>query len=91
MASIPNAPEDKREKYIAGNLLHEDFLKIWNESGRWAIFRDLDKYKHEKCKKCDYYITKRCIGNCPIMDENNPAAFDPYCYLYMENYFNNLR
>jgi len=86
LASIPDAPKDKREKYIAGNLLNEDFLKIWNENERWVIFRDLDKYKNEKCKKCDYYITKRCIGNCPIMDENNPAAFDPYCYLYIKNY-----
>lgn len=87
LASIPNAPKDKRGKYVAGNLLEEDFLKIWNQSERWAIFRDLDKYKNEKCKKCDYYITRRCIGNCPIMDEKNPAAFDPYCYLYLEDNF----
>lgn len=85
LASIPNAPKDKRGKYVAGNLLDENFLKIWNQSERWVIYRDLDKYKNEKCKKCDYYITGKCIGNCPIMDENNPAAFDPYCYLYLEN------
>ena len=87
LASIPNAPKDKREKYVAGNLLEEEFLKIWNQSERWAIYRDLNKYKNEKCKKCDYYETRRCIGNCPIMVENNPAAFDPYCYLYLNNYY----
>lgn len=86
LASIPDAQKDKREKYVAGNLLEEDFLEVWNQSERWAIFRDLDKYKNEICKKCDYYMAKKCIGNCPIMDENNPAAFDPYCYLFLNNF-----
>jgi radical SAM protein with 4Fe4S-binding SPASM domain len=81
LASDPNAPKEKRKKFVAGNLLEEDFLNIWNQSERWSIYRDLDKYKHEKCKTCDYYTSKRCIGNCPIMDKDNPAAFDPYCYL----------
>lgn len=85
LASIPDAPEDERKKYITGNVQEEDILQIWNQSGRWDIFRDLNKYKNEKCKKCDYYVTRRCIGNCPIMDENDPAAFDPYCYLYLED------
>ncbi len=84
LASDPNAPKEQREKFVAGNLLEEEFLKIWNQSERWAIYRDLDRYKHGKCKTCDYYIGQRCIGNCPIMDKDNPAAFDPYCYLYME-------
>jgi len=84
LASIPDAPEYDRKKYIAGNVQEEDILQIWNQSGRWDIFRNLNKYKNEKCKKCDYYVTRRCIGNCPIMDENDPAAFDPYCYLQLE-------
>ncbi len=83
LASDPNAPQEKRQKFVAGNLREEEFLKIWNQSEQWAIYRDLDRYKHEKCKTCDYYISKRCIGNCPIMDKDNPAAFDPYCYLYL--------
>lgn len=82
LASDPGAPPEEREKYVAGCLIEEDFLEIWNNSERWAIFRDLDKYKHETCKVCDYYINHRCIGNCPIMDKSNPAAFDPYCYMY---------
>ena len=84
-ASIPDAPKAQRDLYVAGNLLENDFLEIWNDSAKWAIYRDLDKYKHEKCKKCNYYISRQCIGNCPIMDEKNPAAFDPYCYLYLED------
>lgn len=83
LASVPDFKNEKRKKYVAGNLLEEKFLAIWNDSKRWAIYRDLYKYKHDKCKKCDYYLEKRCIGNCPIMDKNNPAAFDPYCYLYV--------
>jgi radical SAM protein with 4Fe4S-binding SPASM domain len=80
-ASTPEAPKELREKYVAGNLLEKDFLDIWNQKNGWEIFRDLDKYKHENCKICSYYKESRCIGNCPIMDINNPAAFDPYCYL----------
>ena len=83
-ASIPDAPEFKRKKYVAGNLLKENFQEVWNNSSRWAIYRDLNKYKHLKCRKCDYYISNRCIGNCPIMNENDPGAFDPYCYLNIE-------
>ena len=84
LASVPDAPKEKREKYVAGNVLDDDFLTIWNQSERWTIFRDLERYKHKKCKTCEYYITRRCIGNCPIMDKENPAAFDPYCYLSLE-------
>ncbi len=71
-----------RKKYVAGNLIQEDFLEIWNDGERWAIYRDLERYKNETCKKCDYYKSGRCIGNCPIM-RKNPAAFDPYCYLHL--------
>lgn len=83
-ASIPDAPEKARKKYVAGNLLKENFQEVWNNSKRWAIYRDLNKYKHLKCKECSYYITNRCIGNCPIMNENDPGGFDPYCYLNIE-------
>jgi radical SAM protein with 4Fe4S-binding SPASM domain len=86
LASVPDAPKEKREKYLAGNLLNDDFLSIWNDSNRWSIFRDLERYKHDKCKQCHYYKTKRCIGNCPIMIDDNPGAFDPYCYLIIDDY-----
>ncbi|MBF0521083.1 MAG: radical SAM protein, partial [Nitrospirae bacterium] len=74
LASDPNVSENKRERYVAGNVLEQDFLDIWNQSEKWAIYRDLKKYKHEKCQSCNYYIARRCIGSCPIMDKGNPAA-----------------
>jgi radical SAM protein with 4Fe4S-binding SPASM domain len=83
-ASDPYATTETRSKYVAGNLLQEDFLEIWNDSSRWAIYRDLKKYKHMRCKICNYYLERRCIGNCPIMTED-PAAFDPYCYLHLDS------
>ncbi len=82
-ASIPDASRKIRDRYVAGNLLDQDFLEIWNHSERWAIYRDLKTFKHDTCKRCHYYITKRCIGNCPIMDQADPSAFDPYCYLHL--------
>lgn len=84
LASDPGAPQEKRRRYVAGNLLEEDFLAIWNDSARWAIYRDLDRYKHDTCKACAYYSAKKCIGNCPIMDKENPDSFDPYCYLFID-------
>ena len=75
---------EQRKRYVAGNVLEEDILKIWNDSGRWAIYRDLDRFKNPACKICSYYLEQRCIGNCPIMDRNDPAAFDPYCYLHAD-------
>ena len=84
LASDPDAPEQERKRYVAGNVLEEDFLAIWNDSDRWAIYRDLERYKNETCKTCEYYISRRCIGNCPIMNQDNPETFDPYCYLFNE-------
>ena len=83
-ASSHKIPLEKRRPYVAGNVLEEDVLEIWNDSARWAIYRDLERYKHPVCKTCSYYLEHRCIGNCPIMDKNDPAAFDPYCYLHAD-------
>lgn len=84
-ASIPDYPDEHRKKYVAGDLTQNGFLNIWNQSERWEIYRDLDTYKNEKCKACIYYRDRMCIGNCPIMVNNDPAAFDPYCYLHVRN------
>ncbi len=85
VASDPSAPAEERAKYIAGNLREEPFLEIWNRGQSWEIFRDLETYKHPTCRGCDYYISRRCIGNCPIMDRSDPGAFDPYCYLHVDD------
>ncbi|MBF0538227.1 MAG: radical SAM protein [Nitrospirae bacterium] len=83
LAYIPDSSPHLRKKYVAGNVLEQDFLEIWNQSQRWSLYRDLEAFKNKTCKICDYYITKRCTGTCPIMNKDNPAAFDPYCYLHL--------
>jgi len=45
-----------------GNLLKEDFNKVWN-SKRSLYWRNKE-YAHKKCKKCD--IFEVCTGACPI-------------------------
>lgn len=84
-ASDPSLPPERRGPYVAGDLTRESFLDVWNDSARWSIFRDLDRYKHARCRACAYYLSHRCIGNCPIMVEGDPAAFDPYCYLHLHD------
>jgi radical SAM protein with 4Fe4S-binding SPASM domain len=81
LASIHNSTDPERRRFVAGNLNERSFMDIWNDSGQWAIYRELDKYKHQKCKECTYYTSNRCIGNCPVMVKGAPEAFDPYCYV----------
>jgi radical SAM protein with 4Fe4S-binding SPASM domain len=81
LASLPDSTDPEQYRFIAGNLSRRGFMEIWNDSDRWAIYRDLDQYKHQKCRECAYYMNNRCIGNCPIMVKGSPDAFDPYCYI----------
>lgn len=85
IASDTSASFSDRQKYVAGNLLKESFLEIWNHPEGWEIYRDLQRFKHKNCQICRYYLDHRCIGNCPVMDRKDPAAFDPYCYLEVLN------
>jgi radical SAM protein with 4Fe4S-binding SPASM domain len=81
LASVHNSTNPERLRFVAGNLHKRSFMDVWNDSDRWAIFRDLDTYKHPRCKACDYYTKNKCIGNCPVMVHGAPEAFDPYCYI----------
>jgi radical SAM protein with 4Fe4S-binding SPASM domain len=81
LASNLDNADPERERFVAGNIKERSFMDIWNDTERWAIYRDLQTYKHERCRKCVYYELNRCIGNCPIMVKNSPDAFDPYCYV----------
>lgn len=81
LASLHNSTNPERHRFVAGNLNERSFMDIWNDSDQWAVFRDLDKYKHHRCKECVYYVSNQCIGNCPIMVAGAPDAFDPYCYV----------
>ena len=80
-ASSLDADDPRRSLFVAGSVMERDFMDIWNDSARWAVYRDLERYKNERCKQCGYYRENRCIGNCPVMVKGAPDAFDPYCYV----------
>lgn len=94
-ASFPDsADEEGRRIFIAGNLREDRLQTIWRDSARWAVFRDLSKYKNPKCHSCGHY-TVRCSGSCQIMawyqlkHERAVAEgkseigdfYDPYCFV----------
>ena len=94
-ASFPDsADEEGKRIFIAGNLRRDSLKKIWRDSARWAVFRDLGRYKNPKCHTCSHY-TVRCSGSCQIMawyqlkHQEAVAAgrekigdfYDPYCFV----------
>ena len=57
--------------------------RIWRDSARWAVFRNLEQFKNARCLACTHYGV-RCVGSCPIMGyflAGQPDAFDPYCFV----------
>ena len=77
--------EDKEGKsiFIAGNLFQTPIKEIWYDSSRWDVFRDLKKYKNEKCHGCKHYGNE-CVGSCPIMafyETRKLDTLDPYCFV----------
>ena len=74
-------------EYTAGNMLKEDFVKIWREGFKFVreltverIFRRAADYGRD-CFNCEYY-PDLCRGGCravAIAFYNNPLAPDPYC------------
>ena len=82
-ASFPYSHDaEGRRLFVAGNLRSEPIKTIWQDSTRWAVFRDLEKYKNLACQTCRHY-QMRCVGSCPIMGyfkEKAPNACDPYCF-----------
>jgi radical SAM protein with 4Fe4S-binding SPASM domain len=82
-ASDPLTKDERgKEIFVAGNLREQKFSKIWLDSKKWAVFRDLKQYKNEKCFSCNHY-KHECVGSCPVMAYNENGAlntFDPYCF-----------
>ncbi|MEF8733855.1 MAG: radical SAM protein [Candidatus Accumulibacter phosphatis] len=93
-ASFPDSPDQEGwQVFVAGNLRQESLGDIWRDSRRWAVFRDLERYKHQKCLSCGHYQV-RCSGSCPIMawhelahaegsarhGEDIARICDPYCF-----------
>ncbi len=94
-ASFPGSMDrEGHEIFVAGNLRDDELRTIWRDSSRWAVFRDLSRYKNSKCHSCGHYQV-RCSGSCQIMSwhrlkhESNEVAgpegiaefFDPYCFV----------
>jgi len=82
-ASTPDDSDaEARDIFVAGNLRKRALSDIWLDDKRWAVFRNLDKYKNDKCHSCKYYC-KECVGSCPIMSyytDKTLDSFDPYCF-----------
>ncbi|WP_133511187.1 radical SAM/SPASM domain-containing protein [Candidatus Thiosymbion oneisti] len=93
-ASFPDSEDHEgRRVFVAGNLRREPLGRIWRDSSRWAVFRDLNRYKHPKCLTCGHHKV-RCSGSCPIMawhelgqnagttkrGEDISKVCDPYCF-----------
>lgn len=91
-ASFPDSDDTEgRRVFVAGDLRRDSLGEIWRDSHRWAVFRDLERYKHPKCLACGHYQI-RCSGSCPIMawhklagqdspkGEDIGRVCDPYCF-----------
>lgn len=84
---VERAGDEARRLFIAGNIRDDDLCTIWRDSSRWQLFRDLDRFKHPKCRACVHYA-RRCSGSCQIMawaereHAGTPLAqvADPYCF-----------
>lgn len=40
-ASDPNAEKDKRSPFLAGNIREHSIIRLWRDSSRWKLFRNL--------------------------------------------------
>jgi radical SAM protein with 4Fe4S-binding SPASM domain len=94
-ASFPSSTDEEGKRlFIAGNIRDESLSRIWRDSHRWKVFRDLSTYKNPKCHSCGHY-TVRCSGSCQIMayyqlkhqeqvEEGQSEIgdfYDPYCFV----------
>lgn len=81
-ASDPTAEVSDRDPFLAGNVRERSILKIWHDSSRWKMFRDLETSKGA-CQECGYYGTQ-CFGACPVTvhfmrEAGTFDGRDPYC------------
>ena len=73
----------KEKKFVAGNVLTEKILDIWQNSGVINKFRELEPIE---CKECNF--VKQCGGGCHAMAHyihKNVEGMDPYCKMGLEN------
>lgn len=75
----------EKERFLAGNVLKDSILSIWQESPVWSPFRSLRKCKPAKCFSCPAW-GKKCFGTCPFgayYENGDLAGEDPYCYSHL--------
>lgn len=74
-ASDLTASHEVRSPFLAGTFglnEPEQFLAIWRDDSRWALFRDLS-LKSGICKGCSYLNRHLCTGSCPIQNVDYAA------------------
>lgn len=72
----------KSEKFLCGNALTDDLLKVWKDSSVMKKFRYFIP-KEDKCSKCD--LLRLCTGGCRAFADKllgDPFRGDPYCVIY---------
>lgn len=77
--------EAEKRLFLAGNVIEDDLLSIWQQSPVWRPFRDLSKCKPAKCFSCGAW-GKKCFGTCPFgayYESGDLAGEDPYCYSHL--------
>ncbi len=63
-------PDKIRAPFLAGEFALDNpvgFLDIWRDDAAWTIFRDLS-LKWDACHDCNWYLSHRCVGSCPIQN-----------------------
>ncbi|MFX1257310.1 MAG: radical SAM protein, partial [Promethearchaeota archaeon] len=83
--SNPIDNDEFREIFITGNVRETSILKIWRDSSKWNVYRDLKLNKSKRCFKCNFY-KNLCFGNCYIdsfFHSNKMNANDPYCFAHL--------
>ena len=80
-SELIESPE--KDLFMSGNIEENDFLKIWHDSKKWKIHRNLKLNKSEKCISCKHY-NNTCFGNCVIASYSSSRQLnseDPYCFV----------
>jgi radical SAM protein with 4Fe4S-binding SPASM domain len=72
----------KEEKFVCGDALKDDLLKVWQDSEIMKKFRYFNP-EEKICKKCEN--VSLCTGGCRAFARmllGDPFRGDPYCVLY---------
>ncbi len=88
---ISLCPALSGERYIAGNILRDNFTDIWENSIVFEPFRKLDLFKNSACSSCN--MLKDCLGGCRAKSmtfSGNFKSIDPWmCAFYKRGSKNN--